>query len=1246
MEVGLAQALLLLYNWNTGDGNIVSGDDSNSPLIDLPGTYELTVVDTLNGCESTTTVMVSQNVQIPVADAGITSTLTCAIDQISLDGSGSSTGASIQYGWTSQDGNIISGDDSTTPLIDEPGTYQLIVIDDANACADTAEVVIDQDIAPPIADAGLTATITCTDPVLNLDGSGSSAGANFTYNWTASNGGNIVGSTTTVSPIINASGDYTIEVTNQDNGCISTETVSIDEDTTPPDAVAGLGGELNCAVTTITLDGTGTSTGPDFNYTWTTPDGNILNGNTTLNPEINEPGQYDLLVVNTANGCESTSNVMITENVQIPVADPGATALLTCILEEYTVGQGGSSTGLDITYSWNTLDGNITGPIDMLETQVNAPGTYELVVFNTNNFCSDTADVTITQDITPPTVEAGPSFILDCLADMVNLDATGTSTGANFSYQWTTDDGNLISGSDGLSPAINTAGTYELLVTNIDNGCEAMDEVTVTEDADAPSADAGTAVDLTCVLTEFDLNGTASSVSGSFDVIWAPIMGGNIVTGANTLTPTIDAPGTYQLTVTDLVNNCQTFTTIVVNEDITDPDAAASVDDELNCFNAAINVDGTGSSTGGNYTYLWTTADGTILGDPSTISPSVGAPGTYNILVTDQNNGCTQTATVMVSQDTLHPVITVANPDVLDCIDTEIDLSASVTNAGVNISIDWMTTGGTIDGGGTTLTPSISDPGMYTITVQNLDNGCESSSSVMVDEDVDLPTAEAGGTNELDCALTSLQLDGTGSDQGTDFVYSWTASNGGVLTGSTTILTPTVTAAGTYQIEVTNNANGCVSTDQVMITIDTLSPFVSVANPDDLTCIIEELSLNANGSSAGPNFDYTWTTSGGNILDDSDPFSPLVNQTGEYTLTIQDMDNSCITAFTVSVGEDIQEPGADAGATEELDCTENSISLEGAPIGGTNVSYSWTTVDGNILSGANTANPQVDAAGTYTLVIVDLDNGCESTDEVEITTNIPSDFEFEANRPVCNTNNGSIQFTGVTGGVPPYVYTVNGGTDYFNASLYATLAPGTYQVGIQDANGCELSDVAIVPEGLQVDLEIVAAVIVDLGDSYQLQPEVTIDPSEIQSVTWSPSDGLSCTDCLTPTVTPLENIEYEVRIESFEGCEATDRVAVYVRKDLNVYVPTGFSPNGDGNNDVFMIYANDQIARVNRFLVFNRWGETVHEYYNFEPNDPAFGWDGTHRGQLMNPAVFAWFAEIEYLNGRREIFKGDVTLTR
>ncbi|MCB0679049.1 MAG: gliding motility-associated C-terminal domain-containing protein, partial [Saprospiraceae bacterium] len=108
-----------------------------------------------------------------------------------------------------------------------------------------------------------------------------------------------------------------------------------------------------------------------------------------------------------------------------------------------------------------------------------------------------------------------------------------------------------------------------------------------------------------------------------------------------------------------------------------------------------------------------------------------------------------------------------------------------------------------------------------------------------------------------------------------------------------------------------------------------------------------------------------------------------------------------------------------------------------------------------------------------------------------------------------------------------------------------------------------------------------------------------------------------------------------------------EEVEVTVDKRPAIYAPNIFSPNGDGENDLFLLFARpESVQEIRTFLVFSRWGETVCSYSHFQPNDPAYGWDGNYRGQAMNPAVFAWFAEVEMLDGRIEFFEGDVTLVR
>ena len=121
---------------------------------------------------------------------------------------------------------------------------------------------------------------------------------------------------------------------------------------------------------------------------------------------------------------------------------------------------------------------------------------------------------------------------------------------------------------------------------------------------------------------------------------------------------------------------------------------------------------------------------------------------------------------------------------------------------------------------------------------------------------------------------------------------------------------------------------------------------------------------------------------------------------------------------------------------------------------------------------------------------------------------------------------------------------------------------------------------------------------------------------------------------------------YEVFVINENGC--SDRSAITIDVEFNpaVYIPSAFTPNNDGINDIFEIYTNETVERILSFQVYDRWGEAVFQAYDFEPENPAGGWDGWFREEKMNPAVFAYFAEVLFINGETKLYEGDVSLLK
>jgi gliding motility-associated-like protein len=164
-----------------------------------------------------------------------------------------------------------------------------------------------------------------------------------------------------------------------------------------------------------------------------------------------------------------------------------------------------------------------------------------------------------------------------------------------------------------------------------------------------------------------------------------------------------------------------------------------------------------------------------------------------------------------------------------------------------------------------------------------------------------------------------------------------------------------------------------------------------------------------------------------------------------------------------------------------------------------------------------------------------------------------------------------------------------------------------------------------------------------LGGSHILDATVSNDISILK---WTPPVGLKCDSCLTTVATPTTSTVYTLNVTDTEGCKARNSVSVAVDKKRRVFSPTVFSPNGDGENDVFMLYSDNSVKLVSTFRIFNRWGALVYATENFLSGDTTKGWDGTFNGKQLPTDVFVFYAEIEYKDGKKEMVQGDVTLMR
>ncbi|MFN0217105.1 MAG: T9SS type A sorting domain-containing protein [Saprospiraceae bacterium] len=260
--------------------------------------------------------------------------------------------------------------------------------------------------------------------------------------------------------------------------------------------------------------------------------------------------------------CTVTDNVGCTTTAQALVSQPTALVvtvsdvILNCITPSATLTAIVSGGIGPYFYNWSTGSTNSN-------IQVQQPGNYTLTVTDQNG-CTATKAPNVFLDAVAPLASAGPDLLLTCAVLQMNLDGSASSTGPNFTHQWTTVNGSIVNGANTPIPVINAPGIYTLIVTNHINGCTSTDVVVVTEDVFGPLISVGPDLELPCnggvlTLPVFGPGGP------NFTFVWTTL-DGSILSGASTLNPVVDEPGTYMLVATNTINGCTSTALIVVND--------------------------------------------------------------------------------------------------------------------------------------------------------------------------------------------------------------------------------------------------------------------------------------------------------------------------------------------------------------------------------------------------------------------------------------------------------------------------------------------------------------------------------------------------------------------------------------------------------------------------------------------------------------------------------------------------------
>jgi hypothetical protein len=345
-------------------------------------------------------------------------------------------------------------------------------------------------------------------------------------------------------------GIYTVRVVGS-NGCAATARVTVTEDVEAPSVSAQAWGALTCAVTQVELSSTVSGGRPPYAYSWTNAAGAVIGESSVV--VVTAPGSYRL-TVRGANGCASSGEVAVTQDIEAPTVAISAGGELTCAVMEVALTASVTGGRTPYVYRWTNEAGRIVG--DGAALTAHEPGRYTVTVTGSNG-CAGSTSVVIEEDVAPPCVTLGEDRTLTCSTPAVFVDAAICAGRSPFTYTWTDDCGTVIGTSEDIT--LRLAGVYTLIVTG-SNGCSTSASLEVFDGIHPPTVDAGPDQALACVGEEVTLDAIVTGGACPYEFTWVDSCDEIVGTTEDLVVTT---PGVYILTVRS-ADGCIAVDSVVV----------------------------------------------------------------------------------------------------------------------------------------------------------------------------------------------------------------------------------------------------------------------------------------------------------------------------------------------------------------------------------------------------------------------------------------------------------------------------------------------------------------------------------------------------------------------------------------------------------------------------------------------------------------------------------------------------------
>lgn len=526
-------------------------------------------------------------------------------------------------------------------------------------------------------------------------------------------------------------------------------------------------------------------------------------------------------------------------------------------------------------------------------------------------------------------------------------------------------------------------------------------------------------------------------------------------------------------------------------------------------------------------------------------------------------------------------------------------------------------------------------PGKYFVTVTDADTTVVDSFEIIAPDPIHFLFSVPDSTSCASACDGFVTLTPSDGDPSMDFFLYWTTTSANSDTG--VLFQISDLCAGIQEFSLSQDGICFYEGEIEILAPDPID--INLVTTQDATCFRDIDGMIEVAASGGtPGYTYQWQ--GG-------PSSAIYNgiAAGEYFITATDSEN-CFQVDSFTIGEpDSLIAQIDPDGTVSLSCgTVNDGMITVDVTGGNNGGYTFTW-NPDVSNNPQAVNL---AAGEYLITVTDP-KGCSDTTSYTLSSPPPIVVEWPiVTDPECFGDETVLLIENVTGGNGNYTFNING-SGLLEIGEPVMLPSGIYIISVFDDRGCaaDTTYTIIEPNPILVSISPDNPII-DLGDSLFIMGQVDQSDLDITMMSWTSEAPVSCSSCEGTWVFNYLPTTYTWTVTDVNGCQGSASIIVDVDYDRDVFIPSAFSPNDDGFNDVFSIFTGQGVVSVNYLHIYDRWGNLIHSETDLLPNSSGTGsWNGTMDGSPLNPGVYVFIAEVQFIdNDTKLVYRGDVTLVK